>query len=82
MQCGKIGRVSSMRSIHLEPSELEITSDGNLAFSFFTECVNLTTNTGERIGVVLRTTHIYKRIDGDWLIVHEHKSAPALNLHP
>src|ERR1700674_1294538 len=46
------GFFSAMHAIHLKPSELEITSEGNLAFSVFTESVDLATNTGERIGAV------------------------------
>ena len=72
---------SAMREIHLERSDLEASFDGNLAFSHFTENVALTTKGGEQIHAVLRTTHVYKKIDGHWLIVHEHKSAPASNLH-
>jgi uncharacterized protein (TIGR02246 family) len=73
---------SAMREIHLERSDVEISSDGNLAFGHFMENVALTTNGGEQIHAILRTTHVYKKIDGHWLIVHEHKSAPASNLHP
>src|SRR5207237_9323219 len=76
------GFFSAMREIHLERSDLEIISDGNLAFSHFTESVDLITNEGERVGALLRPTHVYRKRDDEWLIVHEHKSAPAANLHP
>ena len=73
---------SAMKEIHLERRDLEISSDGNLGFGHFTENAVMTTNSGEQIHAVLRATHVYKKIDGQWLIIHEHKSAPATNLHP
>jgi ketosteroid isomerase-like protein len=76
------GFFSAMREIHLEQSDLEIISDGNLAFSHFAESVDVITNRGERVSAVLRTTHVYRKTHGEWLIVHEHKSVPAGHLHP
>src|ERR1700680_5135083 len=54
---------SAMREIHLEISDVEISSDGNLAFGHFMENVALTTtNGGEQIHAILRATHVYKKI--------------------
>ena len=73
---------SAMKEIHLERSDLEISSEGNLGFGHFMEDAAMITKGGEQIHAVLRATHVYKKIDGQWLIIHEHKSAPATNLHP
>jgi ketosteroid isomerase-like protein len=63
--------------IKTELSALQITSDGgDLAYSHSIQHVTGTSN-NKPFDLVLRFTHVYRKINGKWLIVHEHASVPV-----
>jgi len=62
---------------HDEISDLKITADGNLAFSHHVETGHFTRANGSRMDWVVRVTDAYRKINGKWLIVHEHVSFPV-----
>lgn len=59
-----------------EPHELEIAAAEDLAFSHFLTHCGGTNEQGEQQSGWLRTTLCMRRIDGQWLIVHDHFSVP------
>lgn len=55
-----------------EPSELAITAGDDVAFSHcLVRCIGSTPSEVEK---PIRLTLCYRKIDGEWLIVHEHHS--------
>ena len=69
--------MTAMRAINLEFREIEITVDayGNFAYATFIERASVTPVQGAPfVNDDLRTTQIFEKVNGNWLIIHEHKS--------
>ncbi len=64
-------------SVTNEISDLDIVTDGKLAFAHYTSHMTSTDKSGKKFEMVLRTTDCLKKIKGKWLIVHEHNSFPV-----
>ncbi len=60
----------------LELSDLDITSDGKLAFSHSIQQFSCTDAKGNTMQMTMRATDAYRKVNGKWVIVHEHLSAP------
>ena len=60
-----------------EVRELDVTTDGELAFVHSLNHVKGTLASGHITDLWVRWTACFRRIDGVWLIVHDHVSAPA-----
>ena len=58
-------------------TDLGITVEGNLGFSHSLQHVTGTDKQGHSIDRLVRVTDGYRKIDGKWLIVHEHISMPV-----
>jgi ketosteroid isomerase-like protein len=56
--------------------DLTLTVDGDLAFAHSFNRLSGTLRNGSRMGFWVRVTLCFQRIDGNWLIVHDHVSAP------
>jgi ketosteroid isomerase-like protein len=65
-----------IKSTHSELSDIAVESDGRLAFAYFTTTEEIVMKDGTKVKPLLRSTMIYQRINGRWLIIHEHKSEP------
>ncbi len=55
---------------------MQIAADGDVAFSHALSRVTGKLRTGAEIDMWFRTTLGFRRIDGRWLIVHDHGSVP------
>jgi uncharacterized protein (TIGR02246 family) len=74
--------IAAMRAIDLQFRDVEVTvgPSGDFAYATFIERAALTRQQGAPIVIDnLRTTHIFEKINGRWLIVHEHKSKSLTN---
>ncbi len=60
-----------------EVRELNITTHGELAFVYSLNHVSGTQASGHTSDLWLRWTACFRRIDGVWLVVHDHVSVPA-----
>jgi len=60
-----------------EIRDLAITVSDDLAFSRSLNRMRATLKHGERTDFWLRWTACFRKIDGDWLIVHEQISVPT-----
>jgi ketosteroid isomerase-like protein len=58
-------------------TDLEIDTDGKIAFAHYTSHFSSTDAKGAKVEIVIRTTECLKKIDGKWLIVPEHNSVPV-----
>jgi SnoaL-like domain len=61
------------------PVDLEhfvIASSGDMAYTVGFERMHVSVDGGPRRDMTLRVTHIYRRIDGDWKLVHRHADFP------
>ena len=75
-----------------EVTALEITTDGDVAFATSIDSMTATpAGSTEPFTLWFRVTLGLRRIDGRWLVVHEHESVPfqmdgsfaaAINLEP
>ena len=52
-------------------------SEGNLAYGRFFFSVTGTAKDGNPLNFTLRITDVYKKINGNWLAIHEHASWPV-----
>lgn len=76
--------------IHVEFRDLRIVSSGDVAFIHALERVTGKMKNGQPLDLWLRATSGLQKINGKWLIVHDHISVPAdlengkamLNLQP
>jgi uncharacterized protein (TIGR02246 family) len=60
-----------------ELTDLAVTSDHNLAFGHSIQHVTGTDKQGKKLDLTVRVTDVYKKIKGQWLIIHEHVSVPV-----
>jgi uncharacterized protein (TIGR02246 family) len=60
-----------------EVHDLDVTTNGELAFVHSLNHVNATQASGQITNMWLRWTACLRRIDGDWVVVHDHVSVPA-----
>lgn len=60
-----------------EVSELTVTTNGELAFAHSLNHVKGTLASGRTTDLWVRWTACFRRIDGAWLILHDHASVPA-----
>jgi ketosteroid isomerase-like protein len=58
-------------------SDLDVTVVGTVAYSHHIESSEFTQKDGSRKSLVVRVTDVYRKIDGNWLIVLEHVSFPV-----
>jgi ketosteroid isomerase-like protein len=63
--------------IAYEVRDLDVTTQGELAFVHSLNHVKGTLADGHTTDLWLRWTACFQRIDGAWLIVHDHVSVPA-----
>lgn len=63
-----------------EISDLSITVDGAVAYSYSFQHYLAKTKTGASRDVTVRVTDVYRKSGGKWVIVQEHVSVPV-NLH-
>ena len=64
-------------SIDYEVHDLKVAAQGELAFVHAVNHVRGTRAGGEVTDLWVRWTACFRRIDGSWLIVHDHVSVPA-----
>lgn len=62
--------------IGYEVEELQVTAEGDLGFCSFVYHVTGTLASGDEVDMWVRATLCCRRIDGRWVIVHDHESVP------
>ena len=63
-------RMSGADAVDVE--HMVIASSGDLAYTVGFERSHASVDGGPMRDVTLRVTHIYRRIDGDWKLMHRH----------
>jgi ketosteroid isomerase-like protein len=54
-----------------------VASSGDLAYTIGFERSHVSVDGGPPRDAVLQVTHIYRRIDGDWKLMHRHADFPS-----
>ncbi len=60
-----------------EVQDLSIVTDGKLGYSHSIQPAIFTAKDGSKFSLTVRVTDCYRKIDGKWLITHEHVSVPV-----
>jgi len=60
-----------------ETTDYNLTTDNNLAFARSIQRVAGKTKDGGDFDLTTRVTDVFKKIDGKWLVIHEHLSVPV-----
>lgn len=60
-----------------EITDLFVAAAGTLGYSHSIQHVSGTDTKGQPIDLIVRVTDAYRKINGHWLIVHEHVSVPV-----
>ncbi|HEY1962862.1 MAG TPA: nuclear transport factor 2 family protein [Rhizomicrobium sp.] len=63
--------------IKFEIADLAVTVDGNMAYGHSIQRVSGMDAKGKPSDMTVRVTDVYRRINGKWLVVHEHVSVPV-----
>jgi uncharacterized protein (TIGR02246 family) len=63
--------------ITVELTDLDITTDDNLAYSHSIQRVAGTDKQDKKLDLTVRVTDVYKKINDNWLVIHEHVSVPV-----
>jgi uncharacterized protein (TIGR02246 family) len=58
-------------------SDLEVTVGGNVAYGHSIQHATTTDKKGKKMELTVRVTDGYKKVNGQWLISHEHVSVPV-----
>lgn len=66
--------LSGLTSLSASVLELTVESDGKLGYAFSVQRVSVQKKNGAREQHVLRQTDVLRKLQGRWLIVHEHFS--------
>jgi ketosteroid isomerase-like protein len=59
-----------------EIRDLDVTAGDDVAFSYGLCHVSATTTAGEIVDMWWRMTQCFRKIDGKWMVTHEHNSVP------
>jgi ketosteroid isomerase-like protein len=60
-----------------ELTDLSVTTDGSLGYGHSIQHIVGTSTKDQQIDLTVRVTDVYRKINGKWLIVHEHVSVPV-----
>ena len=63
--------------LKFEISDLSVNADRLIGFSHSIQRVTGTDTKGKPVDLTVRVTDVYRKIKGNWLIVHEHVSVPV-----
>jgi ketosteroid isomerase-like protein len=63
--------------LKFEVSDLSVTVDGRMGFGHSMQRITGTNTKGQPVDLTVRVTDVYRKIKGNWLIVHEHVSVPV-----
>ena len=63
--------------VHAEVSDLKVETEGNLGYSHGIFRTTGQDKDGKPLDLTVRVTDVYKKINGKWLVVHEHVSWPV-----
>ena len=58
-------------------SDLAVTVGGNVGYGHSIQTVTMTDKKGKKSTMTVRVTDGYKKVNGQWLIAHEHVSIPV-----
>jgi uncharacterized protein (TIGR02246 family) len=61
----------------LKLTELDVTVGGNIAYGHSIQQTIMTDKAGKKVPLTVRVTDGYKKVNGQWLISHEHVSIPV-----
>lgn len=62
--------------IGYEMRDLHITTGGDVAFCHSLNRINATRKDGQHVDMWVRATMCFRKIDGTWMVTHEHSSVP------
>jgi len=63
--------------VQFQVSDLSVTVGGDVAYSHSIQSGTLTDKAGKKVSLTVRVTDGYKKVNGQWLIAHEHVSIPV-----
>ena len=63
----------------LVPEDVVAFESGDLAYTVGFERGEVVVDGGAKIPMTLRVTHVYRRIDGEWKLMHRHADFPPVD---
>jgi ketosteroid isomerase-like protein len=63
--------------VKFEISDLSVTAAGTMGFGHSIQRITGTDTKGQPVDLTVRVTDVYRKIKGNWLVVHEHISVPV-----
>jgi len=71
-----LGRVAVLDGARCRPRYETVDWSGDLAFTVGYEDTEVRIDAGPPVCMTLRVTHILRRVDGEWRLVHRHADFP------
>jgi ketosteroid isomerase-like protein len=68
--------IGTMTGLKFEVTDFNVTADGELAYAHSIHYVSATDSDGQKVEFTVRVSDVYRKIEGQWLVVHEHVSVP------
>lgn len=68
--------VATIGPIKFDVTAFTVAVYGKMAYSHSIHHLTATDNTGQVLDWTVRVSDVYRKIDGEWLVVHEHVSVP------
>ena len=63
--------------MEIEIHELSVTTEGPLGFSHEIDTWRVTDPEGKKVSFTMRVTYVYRKVNGQWRIIHEHGFVPV-----
>lgn len=63
--------------VQCQLNDLVVTVGGDVAYGHSIQSVTLTDKKGKKVSATVRVTDGYKKVNGQWVIAHEHVSIPV-----
>lgn len=68
--------IGTMSGVKFEVTDFDVTANGELAYAHSIHHFSATDNEGQEVAFTVRVSDVYRKIEGQWLVVHEHVSVP------
>jgi ketosteroid isomerase-like protein len=65
------------KTVHMEMSDWKAEADGNLAFGHGIVHTVGAMQDGTKMDMTVRITDVFRKVNGKWLVIHEHVSWPV-----
>jgi uncharacterized protein (TIGR02246 family) len=68
--------IATIGPLKFEVTDFTVAVEGKLAYSHSVHHLTATDSNGQNLDWTVRVSDVYRKINGQWLVIHEHVSVP------